>query len=1155
MSPEALIRLLRELFAPVVRAIDDPSYAPALLRDLGYELPPDVVVLPQLEGAVVALSAAITAIEDLPSNATAADRLALLPAFANAVRALVDTISDIRARVEAAAAGVAFDFSVLDELAARLLEYLLTTALSRHLPAVDTSLRLLGIVEDQLEEQTPTTFHLAYRRARIRWDRIGRAFGDPLGLVGEVYGWGTDTFAFTRLARRAASLGRAFHVPSELVSYTLPFNPGIASVDPAVADSLRTLRIPFLPQIGAGVGVEIYPVVRSDGTAVDGMGIGIYLDPAVGAEIPISDAVTLRIQVTTGGGPPPSVRILPGGQLAFVESVFAAGGLASEYDVRLLFVLERPGQTLLLFGSRGATRLEAKTAEAGVGVAGGTQTDPEVLASLRLGNAALVVDTGDADGFLKSLLPAGSLTLPFDVALGFSTRRGLYIAGSAGLETSIGLHLDLGPIALELLHVRFRAATEGLFLELSTTGSASLGPIGAAVDRVGVDLGLRFQAGNLGPVDLAIGFKPPTGLGLVVDAGPVTGGGYIEFDPPSGRYAGILQLEMFGVGVTAIGVLDTRDAEGMPLPPPGFSFLLIISAEFEGLQLGFGFVLTGVGGLVGIHRAMATEALRGGVRDGSLDHIMFPSDPIRNMPQIISDLRAFFPSANGRFIFGPMARVGWGTPSLFEGEIGVLLEVPSPVVVALIGQLNVALPTEAADIVALHVSILGIIDFGERLLSIDASLYDSRVAIFSVYGDMALRLGWGDRPVFALSIGGLNPHFQPPPRFPVLRRVTVSLGLGDNPRIGFQAYMAVTSNSIQFGAAAEMYAAAGPLNIYGWLRFDALVIFSPFHFEFEFSVGFALRWNEDAIAGISISGLIAGPAPLRIRGEACISILFVDICIGFDISIGEQEDVPLPAKNPWGPLTVAIADAHNWSASLAPDVRSAVTFREPPNPALVLVHPMGFVTLRQRVVPLNCRLEKFGEFRIIGADRFDVKAVRVGTTTVDHTTVKEFFAPGQFEELSNAEKLSRDSFEQMDAGVTVGSTRVAHGAPASARVAELSYKTTIIDKPNLPSRPVDRPAQSRDAQIALSGQGAVAASPLRGTGSRKFADPRRRRLFTLEDESYAIASTRDTGLRLEFGKGLSKTIAYQILEKHLEDHPEDADALQVVPLSEMEPAA
>ena len=42
----------------------------------------------------------------------------------------------------------------------------------------------------------------------------------------------------------------------------------------------------------------------------------------------------------------------------------------------------------------------------------------------------------------------------------------------------------------------------------------------------------------------------------------------------------------------------------------------------------------------------------------------------------------------------------------------------------------------------------------------------------ALYGDMALRLSWGDNPSFALSVGGLNPHFQPPPGFPTLKRLT-----------------------------------------------------------------------------------------------------------------------------------------------------------------------------------------------------------------------------------------------------------------------------------------------------------------------------------------------------------------------------------------------
>ena len=60
-----------------------------------------------------------------------------------------------------------------------------------------------------------------------------------------------------------------------------------------------------------------------------------------------------------------------------------------------------------------------------------------------------------------------------------------------------------------------------------------------------------------------------------------------------------------------------------------------------------------------------------------------------------------------------------------------------------------------------------IIDFGRKLLSLDASLRDSRVAAFTLYGDMAMRLAWGDEPQFALAVGGLNPHFKAPRGFPV----------------------------------------------------------------------------------------------------------------------------------------------------------------------------------------------------------------------------------------------------------------------------------------------------------------------------------------------------------------------------------------------------
>jgi hypothetical protein len=48
------------------------------------------------------------------------------------------------------------------------------------------------------------------------------------------------------------------------------------------------------------------------------------------------------------------------------------------------------------------------------------------------------------------------------------------------------------------------------------------------------------------------------------------------------------------------------------------SFVVLISAEFTPIQLGFGFTLVGVGGLLGINRSVAAEALGDAVRTGAL---------------------------------------------------------------------------------------------------------------------------------------------------------------------------------------------------------------------------------------------------------------------------------------------------------------------------------------------------------------------------------------------------------------------------------------------------------------------------------------------------------------------------------------------------------
>ena len=88
---------------------------------------------------------------------------------------------------------------------------------------------------------------------------------------------------------------------------------------------------------------------------------------------------------------------------------------------------------------------------------------------------------------------------------------------------------------------------------------------------------------------------------------------------------------------------------------------------------------------------------------------------------------------------------------------------------------------------------------------------------------------------------------------PTLRRLTLSLVSGDNPRLTLETYFAVTSNTAQFGARLELYAAAWKFNAYGFLSFDVLFQFNPFYFIAEVTAMLALRVGSSSIASINLT--------------------------------------------------------------------------------------------------------------------------------------------------------------------------------------------------------------------------------------------------------------------------------------------------------------
>jgi len=752
-------------------------------------------------------------------------------------------------------------------------------------------------------------------------------------------------------------------------------------------------------------------------------------------------------------------------------------------------------------------------------------------------NLKLELPLTQADSFLKTLFGSIVPAIGLETELTWSSSTGAALGGLPGTTFLIPINKSLGVVELKTLTLNFEGVAGGFRLIAGLRGKGALGPIVAEVDNLGATF--EFKPGAAPNLrELTAAFHPPDGAGLGINAGPVSGGGFLSFK--DGRYSAVLEVSLLGIGVKAFALLDTNVAGG-------FSFLLLLFADFEatgGIQLSFGFVLTGVGGIFGIFRTMNSEALSHLIRNGQLDHILFPKDPVGNVGEIISNLQDIFPPAKGEFIFGPVAKLGWGTPVVIEGVLGFVLALPRGVV-ALLGQVSVYLPTKPTPVAEIHVDVGGILDIGIASLSLDGSLHDSRLVTFTLSGQMTFLLTWGKDPNFLFSVGGFNPHFLAPPGMQSLERLTLEMGFG-NPRISAQAYLAITSNTFQFGARCDLYAGYGPAEIHGWVEFNALFIISPLYFVIDLGCGVELR-VFGASYGVHLSATLTGPRPWHATGRACVSLLIKDVCVPFDVTVGSDEPAGVPPPPDIATLlAAAVSDPKNWSGVLPPAGVSVATIAPPAGDTnLVLLDPLGGARFRERIIPLNRQITKFAETKLANPVTFNLGPVTTGgpggQPVSGLKTEEDFFAVGQFQELNDDQKLSQESFTPMIAGFSIASDAARAGDTGSRFIA---YDTDYVEEEDgkvklLASELYFLP---QSLQVLSSATGPVASSALKAIG-----DPAGPRAVQFAEPSYSIASSDDLTIRPDIARRTGRSGAYLALSQYLSNNPSAIGALQVIP--------
>jgi hypothetical protein len=1142
--------LLEEALAfvdPIVSAASSEAVLADILALLGW----NGEAIGLASNALQSIEDAATRIETIIDQLSAPDAEITLGTLVNSLIATEDLVQAIM-EIDQALHSPPPDFSAFP---GQLLEFLTTTWLRTRHPTVYRAMTLLTLVTpadklpppaaDAAVSASGEVVSFPSAQDQLALDQLGKLLTDPTGTLRQAYipaGATGQAFADALADAVLPPAGELLQNFGARASYGTSAVGGVdLGANAARAEHVLAFWFAFGDD-GAGATVMLRPTPgAATGTdlGVAPFGTAVFTD-TVGAWMLELD---LSGQVNPVFFGPHGVAFDPPG-----------GSLSATARVTRLSAGSGP---VVLIGSDNATRLEIGALSLELDASLDTSGDWDLGFITRAQHALVAVSGGDGDGFLAKVLPAPGLLIPFDLGVGWSRTKGLYFDGGVTIKVDLPLHLSLFDVVkieeIELAVTPIFATPSGVTIDVGVTAGLTIGPFSAEVEKIGLRTNMTFPqgGGNVGPVQFELGFKPPTGAGLSLDAGVVGGGGFLSFDDP--EYAGILELEALDtIALKVIGLISTR----LPSGQPGFSLLLIITAEFPPIQLGYGFTLNGVGGIIGANRTMAIDVLRTDLHTGALESILFPPDPVAHAQEVISNLREGFPVAEGRFVLGPMAKLGWGSPSLITLELGFIVELPMPLRIALLGRLAIALPDPDDAVVLLQLDILGLLDFGTGDISFDATLHDSRITEFPITGDMALRANVGSHPAFAMAAGGFHPSFPAPPDFPKMERLGISLGDSDNPRVRLEAYFALTTNSVQTGAHVDIYASldtgiAGTFSISAQLGFDAILHFSPFSFAADFGASVDLKHNGDSLASVYLELHLTAPTPWHAWGKATINFFGSH---EFDVSVTAGSLPPPPPPPPidvlGDKLMPDLTAPASWAGTMPDEGHMLVTLLSAPDDGTIRVHPLGGLVVHERSVPLELTIDRFGTSAVTGARRFEITAATVGGQGADHTPITDRFAPGQFLALSDDQLLARPAFELLGAGAEITLT---DSAQSAAQPGDLSYLTFVIDEVPAPAPP---PYTLSPALMqALAGTGPAAHGSMRVPGARALAGAG----APMTAPGWTVART-DTleraqpGDPLSFDGPVSNAQASQALADHDAANPADAGTWQVVEHHEAVPA-
>lgn len=607
--------------------------------------------------------------------------------------------------------------------------------------------------------------------------------------------------------------------------------------------------------------------------------------------------------------------------------------------------------------------------------------------------------------------------------LGYSIRNGFRINGDYLIQIPLDKNVDLNFVKFNNLMIELGGdPSDNLLADLNFSFVADFYGIAISFADLGIGMNVNVfdDNGKFGDLDIKPHFKFPDGIGITIDTKAVTGAGIIKWNKEKEEFLGAISI-----GVLNLCSVDALLLFSMCMPDgsKGFSFMAALSTTFKpGIQLGMGFQLTKIGGSLGINRRIDQDRLISATRDGTLGAVLFVDDIAHHLDTVLGNITTYFPAKEEQVFFGFMTQIAFS--EIMKIDAGLFIQAPDPVVVIIAGGMHIGLSKSLDWVLSINVYFLGMIDFSKGL-SFDASMVDSHIVGIDLYGDVAFRLYWaGDTKGFLFSAGGFHPKYKPEAGFNVsnMRRIGMKLNYSLL-KISLESYFAVTSNTVQFGARAEMSINLYVCSISGFYEFNALFQFNPFHFMVDGSAGMKVKCCGITLLSVAIALELRGPARWSASGEATFRVLIFEKHIHFSETWGKAlEDSEKKYISVLPIFEAGFIDNTNWQVISNDVVGRLVSFSEIKSDELV-VKPSDTIAFSQSGVPLGERMEKYGEAEPGDICQIDIENIYISgvelTKGNDYEFLSSSFAPALIKDLSEEEKLAAPSYQKMKSGFTL----------------------------------------------------------------------------------------------------------------------------------------